>query len=110
MAKQKTKYSSDLPKRMYLFFLSYSDGGLPSFRKFASSVGLTLAELMKMRSHREFDRAYAECREIRRDYLIDKALEKRFDSSFAKFLISLENEADDMEESSELRLHLEVKE
>lgn len=110
MAKQKTKYSSDLPKRMYLYFLSYSDGGLPSFRKFASSVGLTLAELMKMRSHREFDRAYAECREIRRDYLIDKALEKRFDSSFAKFLISLENEADDMEESGELRLHLEVKE
>ena len=95
---------------MYLYFLSYSDGGLPSFRKFASSVGLTLAELMKMRSHREFDRAYAECREIRRDYLIDKALEKRFDSSFAKFLISLENEADDMEESGELRLHLEVKE
>lgn len=110
MAKQKTKYSSDLPKRMYLYFLSYSDGGLPSFRKFASSVGLTLAELMKMRSHREFDRAYAECREIRRDYLIDKALEKRFDSSFAKFLISLEKEADDMEESGELRLHLEVKE
>lgn len=95
---------------MYLYFLSYSDGGLPSFRKFASSVGLTLAELMKMRSHREFDRAYAECREIRRDYLIDKALEKRFDSSFAKFLISLENEADDTEESGELRLHLEVKE
>lgn len=110
MAKQKTKYSDELPKKMYLYFLSYSEGGLPSFRKFASSVGLTLAELMKMRSHREFDRAYAECREIRRDYLIDKALEKRFDSSFAKFLISLEKEADDMEESGELVLHLEVKE
>ncbi len=110
MAKQKTKYSSDLPKRMYLYFLSYSDGGLPSFRKFASSVGLTLAELMKMRSHREFDRAYAECREIRRDYLIDKALEKRFDSSFAKFLISLENEAHEAEDRGDLVLRLEVKE
>ena len=46
IASKKIKYTNDLPKRMYLYFLSYSEGGLPSFRKFAGSIGTTHAELM----------------------------------------------------------------
>ena len=110
MAGKKTKYSSEMPRKMYLYFIGYGEGGLPSFRKFASSIGLTLEELMKMRSHREFERAYIECKEIRRDYLVDRALERRFDSSFAKFLISLEDQRDEAEERGDLVLRLEVTE
>jgi hypothetical protein len=80
-------YSTKLPREMYLFFCSYSGEGLPSFRKFAQSIGLTLGDITEYRRHREFDRAYRECSEIRRDYLIDNALTRRFDPSFTKFLL-----------------------
>lgn len=108
--KKHSKYSPEMPRKMYLFFLNYSDAGLPSFRKFAGSVGLTLEELTKMRSHKKFDAAFRECKEIRRDYLIDRALEKRMDGSFAKFLISIEDEREAAEDRGDLLLRLEVKE
>ena len=88
--KKKAKYTSDLPHRMYTFFTSYSDTGAPSFDKFARSVGLTLEDIAKFRSKREFERAWRECNEIRRDYLIDNALAKRFDGSLCKFLLGCE--------------------
>ena len=88
--KKKAKYNGRLPHQLYTFFTSFSDVGAPSFGKFARSVGLTLADVERFRSHREFDRAYRECNEIRRDYLIDNALTKRFDSSLTKFLLSSE--------------------
>ena len=106
--KRKVKYKSDLPRLLYLFFSSYSDtAGAPSFQKFARSIGVTGDDITRFREHRQFDRAYRECSEIRRDYLIDNALTRRFDPSFVKYLLSLEyGETDPTEE--ELAVKLEV--
>ena len=83
-----------MPKLLYRFFLSENeDGTAPSFTKFARSIGCTTEELEFFRKHKEFERAYREAKEIRRDYLIDRALSKRYDPSFVKFLLSEENEA-----------------
>jgi heme oxygenase len=83
--KKKRKYTRELPRRMYSFFISATEGASPpSFSKFARSIGLTLAELDAMREHSEFESAWRECNEIRRDYLIDKALLRRF---FGVFLM-----------------------
>lgn len=84
------KYKKDLPRRMYTYFVSYDGAGVPSFSKFARSIGVTLHDLTLMRAHPKFDEAYLECNEIRRDYLIDQALAKRYDSSFTRFLLSAE--------------------
>ena len=90
VARKKINYTDDLPGRMYSFFRNYSDIGAPSFLKFATSVNMTLADIESFRVKEKFDRAYRECSEIRRDYLIDNGLMKRFDSSFTKFLLSSE--------------------
>lgn len=104
----KQKYSSDLPRRMYTYFTTYGEGvGAPSFSKFARAIGVTLDELLSFRKHGKFDRAYRECSEIRRDYLIDMALNKRFDSSFTKFLLS-EIEHAQNEDNGEFKFSLEV--
>lgn len=101
------KYQKDLAKRMYLYFAGYSDpAGVPSFGKFARSIGVTLDELSGYRKHGKFDRAWRECSEIRRDYLIDMALTKRFDSSFSKFLLSLETEEGGGEKNIEVSLEV----
>ena len=85
------KYSADMPRKLYSFFTTYTDTpGVPSFSKFARSIGATLADIEQFRKHKEFDRAYDECNEIRRDYLIDNALCKRFDGSVTKFILSAE--------------------
>ena len=102
------KYRKDLAKKMYLYFANYSEpSGIPSFDKFARSIGATLDELSAFRKKGRFDRAWRECSEIRRDYLIDMALTKRFDSSFSKFLLSLETDGGEGE-GGELSLSLEV--
>ena len=101
------KYTKDLPKRMYIYFAGYDEPlGVPSFGKFARSIGATLEELSSYRRVEKFDRAWRECSEIRRDYLIDMALAKRFDPSFAKLLLTLESEVDP--EDGRLALSLEV--
>ena len=111
MKKKKLRYTKDLPRRMYSFFLGYSDTGAPSFSKFARSIGATLEELNEMRKREEFDRAWRECNEIRRDYLIDQALTRRHDASFSKFLISLEyTDGENASSDSELNFKLEVSE
>ena len=85
------KYKKELARRMYLYFTTFCESvGAPSFQKFARSIGTTVGELEGFRRHKEFDRAWRECIEIRRDYLIDGALTRRFDPSFAKFLLSEE--------------------
>lgn len=104
--KTKIKYTPDLAGRMYLFFISYDEIGAPSFVKFAKSIGATSADLERFRSHKHFNRAYLECLEIRRDFMIDRALERRFDGSFVKFLLSSAEE----DEGGEFTLRLEVKE
>ena len=64
---------------------------VPSFSKFARSIGVTLESLEGYRKHGEFDRAWRDCIEIRRDYLTDCALTRRFDPSFVKFLLGSES-------------------
>ena len=110
MKKRTIKYESDLPRRLYSFFLNYEGPGAPSFSKFARSIGRTLAELETYRVKREFERAYQECSEIRRDYLIDNGLVKRFDSSFTKFLLASEYGMGDKDADvdKEIQVTLEV--
>ena len=105
--KRRQKYTPDMAGRLYRYFIGYDDRGLPSIPKFARSVGLTVADVEDFRRHKRFEEAYRECMEIRRDYLIDQALERRFDPSLTKFLL----QEDDVEvEDKEMRLVLEVKE
>ncbi len=108
--KSRVKYTSDMPRRLYRFFIEYAEEGVPSFVKFARRVGLTLADVERFRCHKEFDRAYSECEAIRRDYLIDGALTKRFDGSFTKFLLTLSDEQEAREDINDLVFRLEVKE
>jgi hypothetical protein len=101
------RYSGDYPKRMYIFFKSYSDlSGAPSFVKFAESIGVTLADLERFRAHYEFDRSYRECSEIRRDYLIDNALTRRFDPSLVKYLLDNDRESDAADDSLTVRVEV----
>ena len=111
MKKNHSKYTTDLPRRLYTFFLNYDAPGIPSFSKFARSIGATLDDVERYRQHSEFERAYQECSEIRRDYLIDNGLVKRFDSSFTKFLLSSEYGMGDSKgvgEDKEINVTLEV--
>lgn len=107
--RKKAKYSLELPRKMYSYFLGYSEPGLPSFSKFARSIGVTLEELAAFRGRKKFDAAWRECIEIKRDYLIDTALSKRADASFAKFLYSLEFQTENSEENDkEMSVMIEV--
>lgn len=110
--KRKNKYTADLPRRLYSYFHTYSEASsAPSFTKFARSIGITLDDLKGFRTHKKFERAYRECNEIRRDYLIDMALTKRFDSSLVKFLLVAEfgmGEESDVTDDKNLTVSLKV--
>ena len=108
--RKKIKYTENLPRQLYTFFITYSETGAPSFEKFARSIGATVEEITRFRKHEEFERAYRECNEIRRDYLIDAALTRRHDPSFSKFLLTVEYGMGEKEkeEDSELNVTLEV--
>ena len=111
MKKNHSRYTNDLPRRLYTFFLGYDGPGAPSFSKFARSIGATLSDIERFRDKGEFERAYQECSEIRRDYLIDNGLVKRFDSSFTKFLLSTEYSmgvSSDADDDKEIKVTLEV--
>ena len=111
MKKNHSRYTSDLPRRMYTFFTKFDSPGAPSFSKFARSIGATLSDIERFREHGEFERAYRECSEIRRDYLIDNGLTKRYDSSFTKFLLNAEYGMGDgrsSDEDKEMTVTLEV--
>ena len=102
--------TKEICHRMYLYFISYDDRGAPSFDKFACSIGMTLADLMKLRSRKKFNAAYRECCAIRRDYLIDRALDKRFDPSFVKQLLILGDGEDKTVDAPDFNLVVEVSE
>jgi hypothetical protein len=91
---------------MYVFFKSFADHGAPSFIKFAESIGVTYQDLEGFRVHAEFDRSYRECSEIRRDYLIDNALTRRFDPSLVKYLLENERIRGGDEDSLDIRLEV----
>ena len=110
--KKRIKYSADMPRLLYTFFITHNDtASAPSFEKFARSIGATLADVERFREKNEFDRAWRECNEIRRDYLIDAALTRRFDPSLVKFLLAAEfgmGESDKGEGDNSLELTLKV--
>lgn len=111
MKKNHSKYTKDLPRRIYTFFYSYDGPGAPSFSKFARSIGATLSDVERYRRHGEFDRAYRECVEIRRDCLIDGGLTKRFDSSFTKFVLTSEfgmGDSKGADDDNQIKVTLEV--
>ena len=108
MKKRKLPYKNEYPRLLYTYFVTYDDTfGAPSFSKFARSIGATVRDIERFRTHAKFDEAYRECNEIRRDYLIDAALTKRFDPSFAKFLLS-EIDTDKAASDEDIRFTLEV--
>jgi hypothetical protein len=82
--------------------------GAPSFTKFARSIGVTREDVETFREHKEFERAYRECNEIRRDYLIDNALTRRHDPSFVKFLLTTEFGMGEDDADSTLDVRVEV--
>ncbi|MBP3605488.1 MAG: hypothetical protein J6J66_02705 [Clostridia bacterium] len=109
MKARKKGYAKDLPRRLYTFFAGYDDErSAPSLQKFARANGFTTEELLAFRIHSDFDRAIRECSEIRRDYLIDRGLTKRFDASFVKYLLEGESTEGKQEEDSALSVTLEV--
>ena len=108
--KKKAKYDESLCGRMYRYFLGYDDRGLPSFTKFAASVGLKTDDIERFRSHGRFEAAYRECKAIRKDYIIDRALDKRFDGSFSKFLLSCDDVAVSDDDAGRITLNLKVEE
>lgn len=104
------KYSKELPRQIYTYFVSsVAESSIPSFSKFARSIGVTLEALSGYRKHKEFDRAWRDCIEIRRDYLTDCALTKRYDPTFVKFLFGFEFGADaDSEDDKSLAVTVKV--
>ena len=111
MKKKQSIYTKDLPRRIYTFFKDYDGPGVPSFSKFARSINVTTYDVERYRRHGEFDRAYRECSEIRRDYLIDNGLTKRYDSSFVKFLLNAEYGMGDgkaTDDDKEIKVTVEV--
>ena len=103
---EREKYTAALADEMTAFFDSYEDRGAPSFEKFARLKGIPLDTLVGFRTHHKFDRAYRECSEIRRDYLIDRALDKRFDPTFVRHLLT--EEAEEEPSFTQTSLTLEI--
>ncbi len=107
------KYREDYAEKMLSFF-SYGEGkGLPSFAKFAFSIGARSADLDEWRKeNKEFDNAYNECLARLCDMLTDGALIKRYDPSFVKFLLSskygFSEDADEGKENAPFEVKIEV--
>lgn len=106
--KKRRKYEKNMPGMMYTYFHGFEDTGAPSFSKFARRIGATLEDITQWREHTEFDRAWRECNEIRRDYLIDNALTRRHDPSFVKFLLTTEFGMGEDDADSTLDVRVEV--
>jgi len=105
--KGRAKYRPEYPALMYRYFRGFDEQGAPSYLKFAESIGATREDIELWRRHKRFDRSYRECSEIRRDYLIDNALTRRFDPSFVKFLIGYEF-GEDTSADGDVSVRLEV--
>ena len=106
MKRKIAKYKKEYPLAMYRYFRGFSDGGAPSFQKFASSIGVLLEDLESWRKYKAFDRSYRECSEIRRDYLLDNALTRRLDPSFVKFLLSCDGEGEEHEDGISVKVEV----
>lgn len=82
------------------YFANYSgQDGAPSLAKFRRGHGISYSDFEKLKRRRDFRDALKECSEFRRDYLIDCGLTKRFDASFVKFLLQLEDNIGENEDN-----------
>lgn len=62
---------------------------LPSFVRFAHTLGTTVGALRRFKEQNaEFRAVWEECEEILSDRIMDGALHRRLDGSFAKFLLT----------------------
>lgn len=98
------QYQEEYAKKMLDFF-AYGEGkGLPSFEKFAFSIGALRADLEKWRKESPaFSSCYDECVFRLCDMLTDGALIKRYDPSFVKFLLSSRYGFSESEEKEETK-------
>ncbi len=110
--KKEKKYRKELPRELYTFFIaSVNKGDIPSISKFARQNGFSTERLSEFRKYREFDIAWKEVNEIRRDYLTDSALTKRFDPSFVKFILNAEfGVGEDDKKDNEISVTIKVDE
>ena len=81
-------------KMLYYFKTAGCEGSeykedIPSFVRFAHSLGTTVGALRRFKEQNAGFRAvWEECEEILADRITDGALHKRLDASFAKFLLT----------------------
>ena len=60
---------------------------LPTFEGFAGSLGVTHATLLNWRKeYPEFAEAYARCKEIQKDILVQNGLNRLYDARFTMFM------------------------
>lgn len=92
--KRKTKYRTDYADKMRRHFSEIKVNAkgefvsLPSFVSFAREIGITLGELEELRiCHEDLALACEECMKMQKQLLIDAALAKKVDSSFAKYYL-----------------------
>ena len=86
-------YKNEYAVRMVEFFsMPMGDeygGTLPSFVKFAQSIGVTTATLLRWRErYPAFREAYEECRARLTDRLVDGVLARKYDASFVRAILS----------------------
>ena len=63
--------------------------GIPSFVSFAKKIGVGVRRIEQWKeSYPEFGEAYGECLERQKQLLIDGALCKKIDSTFAKYYLT----------------------
>ena len=101
---QKNSASADV----HIFYNLQREYRCTELFKVCKKYRATLEELSSLRRNRAFDEAWRECSEIRRDYLIDGALSRRFDPSFTKFLYEKEKECEGTLADSDMIFTLEV--
>lgn len=106
-------YDEKLPVKMLSYFSYTGENGLPSFAKFAACTGYTTSALESFRGeHEDFALAYDECRARLFDMIAEGALTKKYDGSFAKFLLSggldFRTSCEDNEESEEFKVKITV--
>lgn len=84
-----------LGERMLHYFRTQNgDGGkgteeLPSFTAFAHSLGTTAGALRRFKEQNaDFRAVWEECEELLCERIIDGALHRRLDGSFAKFILT----------------------
>jgi len=64
-------------------------GGYPSFSKFARRKNVTLKTLENWRdNHEEFREAYAECKQMQEEVLVERGLAESYNPSLVKFMLS----------------------